>query len=53
MKITRRQLRMIIKEAVVASDQDKEAAFAIIYTSDYIQTYMERAYNAFFQYSKK
>ncbi len=50
MKITRRQLRRIIKEAVEASDQDKEAAFAIIYTSDYIQTYMERCYNAFFQY---
>jgi len=50
MKITRRQLRKIIKEAVEASDQDKEAAFAIIYTSDYIQGYMERAYNAFFQY---
>ena len=50
MKITRRQIRRIIKEAVEASDQDKEAAFAIIYTSDYIQGYMERAYNAFFQY---
>ena len=45
MKITRRQIRRIIKEAVAASDQDKEAAFAIIYTSDYIQGYMERAYN--------
>ena len=48
MKITKRQLRRIIKEAVEASDQDKEAAFAIIYTSDYIQGYMGRAYNAFF-----
>ena len=52
MKITRRQIRRIIKEAVAASDQDKEAAFAIIYTSDYIQGYMERAYNAFFEYRK-
>ena len=50
MKITRRQIRRIIKEAVEASDQDKEAAFAIIYTSDYIQAYMERVYNAFYQY---
>ena len=50
MKITKTQLRKIIKEAVAASDQDKEAAFAIIYTSDYIQGYMERAYNAFYQY---
>ena len=50
MKITRRQIRRIIKEAVEASDQDKEAAFAIIYTSDYIQGYMGRAYNAFYQY---
>ena len=50
MKITRRQIRRIIKEAVEASDQDKEAAFAIIYTSDYIQSYMERVYNAFYQY---
>ena len=50
MKITRRQIRGIIKEAVEASDQDKEAAFAIIYTSDYIQGYMGRAYNAFYQY---
>ena len=52
MKITRRQIQRIIKEAVEASDQDKEAAFAIIYTSDYIQGYMERAYNAFFEYRK-
>ena len=52
MKITRRQIRRIIREAVEASDQDKEAAFAIIYTSDYIQGYMERAYNAFFEYRK-
>ena len=50
MKITRRHIRRIIKEAVEASDKDKEAAFAIIYTSDYIQAYMERVYNAFYQY---
>ena len=50
MKISRKQIRRIIKEVIEASDQDKEAAFAIIYTSDYIQGYMERAYNAFFQY---
>ena len=50
MKISRKQIRRIIKEVVEASDQDKEAAFAIIYTADYIQGYMGRAYNAFFQY---
>ena len=46
MKITRKQLRLILETA--AKQKDKEAVFSIIYTSAYVQEYMEDLYNAMF-----
>tara|TARA_B100002019_G_scaffold277402_1_gene277182 strand:+ start:4510 stop:5079 length:570 start_codon:yes stop_codon:yes gene_type:complete len=43
-KITRKQLRLILETA--AKQKDKEAVFSIIYTSAYVQEYMEDLYNA-------
>ena len=51
MKITRRQLRRIIKEAdeyAAIRDEAKEAVFAIMYLTEYVQVYMEDLYNAIY-----
>ena len=51
MRITRRQLRRIIKEADEYQDlrdEAKEAVFAIMYLTEYVQVYMEDLYNAIY-----
>ena len=51
MKITRRQLRRIIKEAdeyAAIRDKAKEAVFSIMYLTEYVQVYMEDLYNAIY-----
>ena len=44
LKISRAQIRLILETA--AKQKDKEAVFSIIYTSAYVQEYMEDLYNA-------
>ena len=55
MKITRRQLRRIIKEADEYQDlrdEAKEAVFSIMYLTEYVQVYMEDLYNAAYVYDR-
>ena len=51
MKITRRQLRRIIKEADEYQDirdEAKEAVYAIMYIKEYVQVYAEDLYNVIY-----
>ena len=61
MKITRRQLRNIIKEATTSSgtsrggslQRDKEAVYSIIYVAEYIRVYREILYLSIFKMLKQ
>lgn len=56
MKITRRQLRRIIKEAdeyAALKKKWKEAVYAIMYIKEYVQVYMEDLYNVIHEMARE